>query len=185
MVPFTVLEPRVAAELETLADTCRIELRALSRHPEQGYPSARDDIRFYTQQLKAFEKALANWLRGVRPVQTPSGAWLIPSASKPGEIHHCEKVDHLWICGPTCKASTFHWHGALMTAIESLAGQMTAIYHENDAYPDVEGYTPAPEVDDEPFLPTHYVEQPARVVVVEMSGAAFGQRLSRARSVYL
>ena len=180
MVRFEVLAEQVAVELETIADTCRIEIARIKRHPEQGDPSARDDIAFHTRQLKAFEKALMYWLRGVRPVQTPGGAWLIPSASDPSIIHHCEKVDHLWMCGPTCKATTFHWHGALMTAIESLADRLNA-EDDGDATHSADLYNADPDVDDEPFLPTHYVEPSARVVV----GRAFGKRLAEARAAYL
>lgn len=169
------MENLIAAELEALADTCRTEIAGLKRQPEQGEPTVRDEIRFYERQLRAFEKALGYWLRGVRPVQTPSGAWLIPSGSQAGAVHHCEKVDHLWICGPTCKATTFHWHQALMTAIEQVH-ERTADQGSADAY------EPASEIDPEPFLPTHYVEQAARVVVVVRP---FGQRLAEARAAYL
>ena len=175
MAQMEVLSGHIAAALESLADTCRIEIARTKRHPEQGDPSAREDIAYHTRQLRAFEKALGYWLRGVRPVQTPSGAWLIPSGSQAGAVHHCEKVDHLWICGPTCKATAFHWHQALMTAIEQVSGRAV------DQGGESELFNAAPEIDDEPFLPTHYVAESARVMVVR----PFGQRLAEARAAYL
>ena len=176
MAQIEVLSGHIAAALEEIADTCRIEIARTKRQPEQGEPTVRDGIQFYERQLRAFEKALGYWLRGVRPVQTPSGAWLIPSGSQAGAVqHHCEKVDHLWLCGPTCKATTFHWHQALMTAIESVGDRLDA---EDDA---PELFSAEAEIDPEPFLPAHYVEPAARVVVVR----PMGQRLAEARAAYL
>ena len=181
MAQIEVLSGHIAAALEEIADTCRIEIARTKRQPEQGEPTVRDEIQFYERQLRAFEKALGYWLRGVRPVQTPSGAWLIPSGSQAGAVqHHCEKVDHLWLCGPTCKATTFHWHQALMTAIESVGDRLDA-EDDGDAVHSAELYSPALDVDPEPFLPTHYVEPAARVVVVR----PIGQRLAEARAAYL
>jgi len=170
------MENLIAAELEALADRCRDELAALQGQPEQGEPTVRDEIRFYERQLRAFEKALGYWLQGVRPMQTPSDAWLIPSGSRPGaQPHRCEKQGHLWICGPTCEARGFHWHPALMTAIEQVAERLAA-----QAEADL--FAPEPEIDPEPFLPAIVVEQAARVVVV---ARPFGQRLAEARAAYL
>lgn len=137
----------VARQLETLAARCRDEIAALRQQPEQGEPTVKDEIRFYTSQLRAFERALGYWLRGVRPVHTPGGAWLIPSGSHGGAVqHHCEKQGHLWICGPTCEAQAFHWHTALMTAMEAATAPL-------DQDGDGVFFAPMAETDDDPFLP--------------------------------
>lgn len=119
-------QDEVARQLEALADRCRDEIAALKQQPEQGEPTVKEEIRFYTSQLRAFDRALGYWLRGVRPVHTPGGAWLIPSGSHGGE------------------AQSFHWHTALMTAMEAA----TEPLDQDGAF-----FAPMAETDDDPFLP--------------------------------
>jgi hypothetical protein len=78
-----------------------------------------DECEFWKRQRNAFVKAQSFWLRGTRPTPTPSG-YLVPSASRPGALEHrCYQIGGVWTC--TCEAGErgeFHWHAALVNAIE-------------------------------------------------------------------
>lgn len=55
----------------------------------------------------------------MRPTRAPSGDWLIPSGSQGGAVvHRVSRHGGVWVCGETCKATAFHWHGAFLAGIE-------------------------------------------------------------------
>jgi hypothetical protein len=126
----------IAAKLEELAQHCADQITALKHQPEQGDPTVKDEIKFYTAQYAAYMRALGYWSDGLRPQLLPSGAYLIPSGSqRTAAPHRIEKHGHIWLCGPTCKATAFHWHTALMTAIESVDEAAAQLEDEDEPFP--------------------------------------------------
>lgn len=121
MNDMTILPPAhlIASALEELAQRCADHLAGLAQQTEQGDPTVRDERAFWLKQQRAFDKALHYWLSGVRPTRAPSGDWLIPSGSQGGAVvHRVSRHGGVWVCGETCKATAFHWHGAFLAGIE-------------------------------------------------------------------
>lgn len=169
----------IGKKLEELTQQCADHLFALTNQPEQGHPTVKDETRFYRAQYNAFNKALGYWMTGVRPIRLPSGAYLIPSGSRPGAVkHQIHKQGHIWICGPSCEATSFHWHNALMAAYDALE-DAAAAHDDYPAEPQIEG------TDDDPFLPdftARLIDPPVDdPTPPPWDGRAFGARLARAR----
>lgn len=80
-------------------------------------PLDRDEVTFWRRQYRAFVKAQYQWSIGVRPISADQ-AWLIPSASQPGSlIHRATQHGGIWVCDCDGRHG-FHWHMALIHAIE-------------------------------------------------------------------
>lgn len=166
----------IAAALEELMGECHTQIDRLARQSKQGDPDVKAESRFWLAQYRAFTKALHYWQQGVRPTVSTSGAWLIPSASRPSAVvHEMTKHGGVWACGPTCEAGgrgIFHWHSALIQGIEK-AMELADLHDDGDAepYDAYEAYEPEADIDPEPF-PT---DAPAQL----------GRRLAEAREKYL
>jgi len=133
----------VAAALEELTRDCHDQIDRLAAQRGQGDPTVKDETKFWLAQYRAFTKASYFWARGVRPAVSDSGAYLIPSASQPGAVvHEATRHGGVWVCGPTCEAGkrgVFHWHSALLNAIER-AMELADLHDDGDGEcPDCEG----------------------------------------------
>ena len=163
----------VAAALEELMQRCKDQIDRLARQPKQGDPDVREESKFWLSQYKAFTKASFYWAKGVRPTVSPSGSYLIPSASRPGAVvHEVQRHGGVWVCGPTCEAKSFHWHSALLAGIDR-AFELADLHDDGDiepydAYAELE---PQIEIDPEPILPD--------------APRILGARLAAARARYL
>lgn len=116
--PFYLPADLVARAIQQLADECHAQVDALAAQPDQGDPDVKTEARHWLAQYRAFTKAAYYWGAGVRPVATVDG-WLVPSASRAGAVVHAvTRRGGVWSCGPTCEAKSFHWHTALVVALE-------------------------------------------------------------------
>lgn len=112
-------EQLVAAALEELAQQCADQLSKLDSQADQGDPDVKAERSFWKTQYNAFKRALVYWLQGLRPLHTPSGAWLVPSGSQAGAVSYLvERHGGVWACDGTCPAQRYHWHLALMAGLE-------------------------------------------------------------------
>lgn len=148
---FFLPEALVAEALATLAEQSHDQIDRLSLQPEQGDPTVKDEIKYHLRDYRAYIKAAYHWGRGVRPVLSPSGSWLIPSASSGGVIHEVSRPNGYWQCGPSCLAQQFHWHTALALGIEK-AMELAEQADDGDPGP---GEPPEEEAIDDPFLPQY------------------------------
>lgn len=169
--PFASL---VVAALEERALEVKAQITALQqailRNAAQGDPDLKAEHKYLLGHFNAYNKAMYYWNKGIRPEQSPNGDWLIPSGSQAGaQIHRVTRAGGVWQCGPTCKAQTFHWHGAILDAIDR-AWELADLHDDaadlcvSDAY---ELYEPEQEIDELPFLP---------------GAADLGRRLAQARA---
>lgn len=143
----------VASALEELTRECHTQIDRLAAQPKQGDPDVKAETKFWLSQYRAFTKAAYYWQQGIRPTVSTSGAWLIPSASRPGSVvHECAKHGGIWVCGPSCEAGkrgVFHWHSALIGGIER-AFELADL-HDDGPECDIQ-CDELTEVDEEPFL---------------------------------
>lgn len=158
----------VVAALEERAQQVKQEIErlqaAITANDAQGDPDLKQEHTYLLKHFNAYNKALFYWEKGIRPSQAPSGDWLIPSGSQGGAtIHRVSRAGGVWVCGPSCKATAFHWHGALIEGLER--AEELAMLHDNS--PSL--FEPHADCDDDPFLPTS-------------SAAALGARLAQARA---
>ena len=169
--PFASL---VVAALEEKAQDVKGQItqlqQAILRNDAQGEPDLKAEHKYLLGHFNAYNKALFYWNKGIRPEQAPNGDWLIPSGSQAGaQIHRVTRAGGVWQCGPTCKAQTFHWHGAILDALDR-AWELAEL-HDDAADLAVRDdyllYQPAVEIDPEPFLP---------------GAADLGRRLAQARA---
>lgn len=148
----------VVAKLEERIQQCADTLAGLKGQKSQGDPDIKTERAYFTRQMNAYKRALGYWLAGVRPTQLPSGAYLVPSGSKPGACsYHVEKLGDIWACDATCPShEQFHWHSAIVAVLESLP-EFAA---QHDDAPQIEDEPPTidpwqqPDFD-EPWLPEH------------------------------
>ena len=157
----------VIAALEERAQQVKDEIGrlqlAITANDAQGDPDLKQEHAYLLKHFNAYNKALFYWHKGVRPERASNGDWLIPSGSQGGAtIHRVSRAGGVWVCGPSCKASAFHWHGAIIEAHER-AEELAALHDDTPAW-----FEPAADVDDDPFLPT-------------ATPAQLGARLARAR----
>ena len=157
----------VAQALASLAEQSHDAIDRLSRAPEQGDPSVKDEIKFHLRDYRAYIKAAYHWGRGVRPVLSPTGSWLIPSASSGGVIHEVSRPNGFWQCGPSCLAQQFHWHTALALGIE----KALELANDNDDGDPGPGEPPEEQEIDDPYLPTHD----------DLAARTLGARIARAQ----
>ena len=109
----------VARALASLVEQCHDEIDRLLRQERQGAPDIKSERVFYLRQYRAFIKAAYHWGRGVRPVPTPTGGWLVPSGTRAGVVYEVARHGSVWVCGPSCEGRDgFHWHVALAVGIE-------------------------------------------------------------------
>jgi hypothetical protein len=162
----------VAAALDELLQQCHDQIDRLGRQQQQGDPTVKEETRFWLSQYRALTKASYYWQQGVRPAVSERGAWLIPSASRPGAVvHEVTRHGGIWVCGPTCEAKSFHWHTALLAGIER-ARELADLHDDGDVEEDAyDAYEPEAGGDADPFLPD--------------AGATLGRRLAEARKRYL
>lgn len=157
----------VAQALASLAEAEHDAIDRLSLQPEQGDPDVKDEIKFHLRDYRAYIKAAYHWGRGVRPILSASGGWLIPSASSGGVIHEVSRPNGYWHCGPSCPAQQFHWHQALALGIER-AMELAEQQDDGDPGPDEPPTDDA--TDDDPFLPE----------ADDLAGRELGRRIARA-----
>ena len=86
----TLLDRCVASALERLADEAQ---RSTTETPDAA------ERAFFKRWSGCYRRALYQYLTGVKPRQTPSGAWLVPSGTRAGVIHHVSRDGHC-----TCEA---------------------------------------------------------------------------------
>ncbi len=158
----------VVARLEELIQPRADTLAALKgQRGSQGDPDIKTERSYFTRQMNAYKRALGYWLAGVRPTQLPSGAYLVPSGSKPGASpYRVERLGDVWACDGTCPShEQFHWHTAIVAVLESLpefaAQHDDAPLADEDAPPMVDPWQ-QPDFD-EPWLPG---AAPSRPIVV-------------------
>lgn len=109
--PTPYFDAMVAAVLERMA-----EENTRSAELAESKPDLKDDAAFFRRAVTAYTNALIGWQKGVRPVRTASGNYLLPSR-RPGESPHLLRLDGDWICN--CRArSCMHWPIAMMVALE-------------------------------------------------------------------
>lgn len=77
-------------------------------------------------------------------------------------IHRLSRQGGVWTCGPSCQATAFHWHGALVEALDRA-------WELGDLHDDAADFAPDAAIDEEPFLPTR-------------TAAELGARLAQARA---
>jgi hypothetical protein len=105
------VEQSVASALERLAE-------AHQRSAENA--ETREERVYFRRWAGAFRKALYRWLQGVRPEQTPGGAWLVTSATRLETVHQVERSGEC-----TCEAQNRGcWHSAIATGIETAYDDM-------------------------------------------------------------
>ena len=104
---YTPTEQATAAALERLADEHQ-------RSAERA--EAREEQTFFRRWSGAFRKALYVFAQGVRPEPTPSGAWLVPSATRAGQVHQVGR-DGRCTCEAGQKGQAC-WHAALAAGLE-------------------------------------------------------------------
>jgi len=128
----------VRAALDELAMNVLGEIRklesAIKANDSQGDPDYKSEVRYYTAHYNAYNKALFHWDKGLRPTQAANGDWLIPSGSTGGLVHRVSREGNVWLCGPSCKATAFHWHQALIEALER-AEELMDLHDDLDAEP--------------------------------------------------
>ena len=82
-----------AAFDELLADVTNLRDQTKAQRP-----CDKDELKFWTAQANALNKAQYQWSQGVRPTST-GASWLMPSMSRPGAlIHRLTKLGGIWIC---------------------------------------------------------------------------------------
>lgn len=150
---FATWDRAVVAALEERAQQVGDEIKrlqaALKANDAQGDPDYKTEIAYLTKHFNAYNKALWYWEKGIRPTKASNGDWLIPSGSQAGGvIHRVSRDGGVWTCGPSCKANSFHWHGAIIEAMDR-AEELVEMHDDSPAW-----YEPEPDVDAEPFLPT-------------------------------
>jgi hypothetical protein len=101
------IERAVAGALEQMADTHQRSHETAETKEERTY---------FSRWAGAFRKALYFYSReGVRPEQTESGAWLVPSATRTGRVHSVARDGRC-----SCEAQGRGcWHAALCSGIET------------------------------------------------------------------
>lgn len=154
----------VVAALEEKAQDVKRQIEqlqaAILRNDAQGDPDLKAEYHYLLGHFNAYNKAMFYWDKGIRPTQAPGGDWLIPSGSQGGAtVHRVSREGGVWVCGPSCKAKKFHWHGAIIECMER-AEELALLHDDSPAW-----YQPEPVVDPEPFLPA----------------ADLGRRLAQAR----
>lgn len=168
----------VARALASLAEQCHDEINNLDRQPHQGAPDIKSERTFYLRQYRAFIKAAYHWGRGIRPVPTPTGGWLVPSGTRAGVIHEVARHGGVWVCGPSCEGrEAFHWHVALVAGIDKSI-EMADQEDDGRAEPrdDYEVYEPEAEIEDNPRLPD-LTDHGARLARARAAAMAFNQEL--------
>lgn len=180
----------VVAKLEELIQQCADMLAGLKGQGAQGDPDAKTERSYFTRQMNAYKRALGYWLAGVRPTQLPSGAYLVPSGSKPGASpYHVEKLGDVWACDATCPGHEwFHWHSAIVAVLESLretAAQLDDDGADLDEPPPVDGWQ-LPDFD-EPWLPSHTAQagDPESPAAAPAAVVSVADRIARARRLAL
>lgn len=108
----------VARALANLAEREHDAINVLSEQPEQGEPSVKEELAFRLRDYNAYIKASFEWGKGIRPILSPRGAWLVPSRTTGGVVYEVSRANGYWQCGPNCKCPQFHWHTALALGIE-------------------------------------------------------------------
>lgn len=105
------IERAVCGALERLADSHQRSAETAETTEERTY---------FRRWAGAFHKALYYYKQGVRPEQTDSGAWLVPSATRAAHIHGVSRDGQC-----TCEAQNRGcWHSALITGIETAGDDM-------------------------------------------------------------
>lgn len=163
---FATWDRAVVAALEEKAQQVLDEIQrlqqALTVNGAQGDPDYKTEITYLTKHYNAYNKALFYWEKGVRPERASNGDWLIPSGSQGGAvIHRIARSGGVWVCGPSCKANAFHWHGALLEAFER-AEELAALHD------DAACYEPDTAIDPEPFLPAAWARAQAQAAIDEL-----------------
>jgi len=106
-----------AAFDELLADVTGLLAGAQAQKPQD-----RDEVKFWKSQHNALTKAQYQWAQGVRPAYA-GGAWLVPSASRPGAlVHRLTKQGGILVC--SCEAGSrglLCFHHMLCNVIERAA----------------------------------------------------------------
>lgn len=84
----------------------------------QGDPDAKTERAYFLAQRRAYVKAQAHWLAGVR-AQDTGRAWLIPSATNPGAVYRIVRQGDVLVCD--CQAAQNErlcWHKTLLEVQE-------------------------------------------------------------------
>ena len=140
---------------------------AIKANDSQGDPDYKTELKYYTAHYNAYNKALFYWDKVLRPTQASNGDWLIPSGSEGGLVHRETRDGMVWTCGPSCKATAFHWHGAIIEGMERAAELL-------DMHDDLAAFEAAAELDDDPWLP--------RVGDDDLAGRVRAARLAAAKA---
>lgn len=127
-----IADALVSAALAELAQHHHTQIDLLTGQAGQGDPDVKDEIAYHLRDYRAFLKAADAWARGVRPVLTERGVYLVPSRSQGGTVHAVSRDGGFWRCGPTCAATAFHWHTALLLGIER-AEELAELQDDGDA----------------------------------------------------
>jgi len=110
------------AHMTAAFDELLLDVTALLESTKAQKPLDRDELRFWSRQLNALNKAESYFVQGVRPVISGS-AYLLASASRPGAlIHRLTKVGGIVVC--SCEAGQkgiLCWHHMLVNVIERAA----------------------------------------------------------------
>jgi hypothetical protein len=106
-----------AAFDELLAD-----VTALLESTRAQKPLDRDELRFWSRQLNALNKAQYHWASGVRPIRC-GACWLVPSASLGGAlVYRLCQLGGIWICNCTAgEKGILCWHHMAINVIERAA----------------------------------------------------------------
>jgi|GEM_PF-2264473 hypothetical protein len=159
----------VARALASLAEQEHDAINVLLDQSEQGEPTVKDELAFHLRDYKAFLRAGHQWGRGIRPVYTPAGSWLVPSRTLGGVVHEVSRPKGFWQCGPTCEAKQFHWHTALILGIE----RAMELADQEDAG----DFEPSADIDAEPFLPNTPAELGRRLAIARDVAQRFNEEM--------
>lgn len=112
----------IVASFESILDQIDTARRLAEEKDEQAY---------WRTQHNGFAKAQANFLAGLRPLDT-GVAYLVKSATRPDAVvHRVRQVGGVWLC--SCEATGFCWHAALIGAIDHAADQAERSTNYTDA----------------------------------------------------
>ena len=153
--------------MDVLGTIRKIE-SALKANDAQGDSDYKTELKYYKAHYNAYNKALFNWDKGLRPTKAANGDWLIPSGSTGGLIHRVTREGLVWVCGPSCDATAFHWHGALIEGMERAEELM-------DMHDDLAAFEAAAELDEEPYLPRVGDDLAARIAAARKATAEINE----------
>lgn len=170
--PFFLPDALIEQAIENFVEESERQLATLKAIPwRQRNEAERAGIIELPRDIKAYTRVGDYWAARVYP-RCIDGEWQIASLSEPGTLHRIWRSGVRWACDcKTAHHGYFHVHQAMMAVIErglELAEQCDVAPAPDAPHPD--DFEAAPDIDEEPFLPT-----PAQL----------GRRLAEARSKYL